>query len=93
MPPWALPAATAVAAGGLSYLCCVRSMLRDRRQGRSRPTGAGTAKPDASLAGQLIRARARLHRLVTPSPPAPPGAGRGDTSLAGRDAMASTGRT
>lgn len=65
MPHWALPAATAVAAGGLSYLCCVRPMLRDRHQSRSRrsrPT-AGSAKSDASLDDQLVRARAELHRL------------------------------
>lgn len=62
MPHWALPAATAVAAGGLSYLCCVRPMLRDRHQSRSRPTAA-SAKSDASLDDQLVRARAELHRL------------------------------
>ncbi|MCU4185770.1 hypothetical protein K6U06_15480 [Acidiferrimicrobium sp. IK] len=61
MLTWALPAATAVAAGGLSYLCCVRPMLRDRHHSRTRHDAA-TAKP-ASLDDQLARARAELSRL------------------------------
>lgn len=62
MLTWALPAATAVAAGGLSYLCCVRPMLRDRHHSRTRNAGAATAK-STSLDDQLVRARAELSRL------------------------------
>lgn len=66
MPDWALPAATLVAAGGLTYLSCVRPALRGRR-GADRGS-CGRARADRSIDDQLADARAQLQRLAQHTP-------------------------
>lgn len=76
-----LPAATALAALTLTYLCCVRPMWRAHRG------AAGRCTPDTAATDSAGAGRSRLELTAVPDDPAPVP----DDSAAPRDPRAARG--